>query len=319
MTIPSPMTAAEPTETEYMRFRTGTDDRAVSRVFRYWYGRLVGYVESTYGLDTDEAKDRAQLAFVAILREGIPPHVSVPSGLFMFARRYALEFVRTRKRRRNLLRLRRGDLTQPTPQPDAIVGAAMAFDAVLEMIEHTTEVHYQAFLLRRVEGWAYGDIGTLLGMSESNAANAVQKVDRAIRRARPALVEQLPDALPTLDLPAAKPKRRESCDPFVRIRQVLAETPPATLVMPEPVRPYPPPPRPRPAGPSTRTHCGYGHAWQTNSFTDRKGCRRCRACSRDHATHHRAKLAYQRDLAAYERGMAIYRQQLREREAEAAS
>lgn len=173
-----------PSEEAYRGFARG-DEAHIPEVFNYWYGRLVCFIERSYSISVDDAKDIAQNVFLKALRLGpkVRDDVSIPARLFTIARSEALEYVKKVRRRNVLFELHKAVSPAAEVQaPDELTHRKMVFEEILDMIRIFPEREYQAFVLRRVEGWSYAEIGVLLEMSEAKAKQVVHQTWKELQR-----------------------------------------------------------------------------------------------------------------------------------------
>jgi RNA polymerase sigma factor (sigma-70 family) len=170
-----------PDELAYAGFNRG-DEVHIATVFRYWYDRLVEYVEFAFQVRFEDAKDIAQQAFIKALRSQPDREVSVPARLFTIARSEALTHRRTVTRRAALLDVHASTNTRPSTLPDEATHRWMQFDAILQALRGFPDDEHRAFLLRRVEGWSYADISVLMGWDTRRTAAVVHQTWRQLQR-----------------------------------------------------------------------------------------------------------------------------------------
>src|ERR1700722_15061941 len=169
-------------EEVYRGFDRG-DEGDVGTVFRFWYARVVEYVEFSFQVRFEDAKDIAQQTFIRALRSK-PEHrvVPVPARLFALARYEALEHCRKAKRRASRLDHYTVSVGSPPPLPDEVVHRWMQFDAIVATVRTFPEPEYTAFVWRRIYGYSYAEIGELLGWSTQRTTDVVHQTWRRLQR-----------------------------------------------------------------------------------------------------------------------------------------
>jgi RNA polymerase sigma factor (sigma-70 family) len=173
--------ASPPDEEAYAGFNRG-DEVHIATVFRYWYDRLVEYIEFSFQVRFEDAQDIAQQAFIKALRSQPDREVSVPARLFTIARSEALTHRRTVTRRTALLDVHASTNLKPSTMPDELTHRWMQFDAILQALRGFPDDEHRAFLLRRVEGWSYADISVLMGWDTRRTAATVHQTWLQLRR-----------------------------------------------------------------------------------------------------------------------------------------
>lgn len=157
-------------------------DEQFSEQFDAQFHRLFGYLDKLSG-DPDLAADLAQEAFVRLYRRGELPEtpaawlITVATNLLRNARA-------SRRRRRRLLTLWRGEGTHsdPPPSPEQSASGADLRRQVRVALNQLPERDGHILLLR-AQGYSYEEIARALALNPSSIGVLLARAKRAFRHA----------------------------------------------------------------------------------------------------------------------------------------
>jgi len=162
--------------------------------------KFVHWVARRFSNSKENADDITQLVFIRLARMNgvIPGTVSISAWLYMTARSFAIDLVRSDEARR---RREQGDALEKKP--------AVQYDwsFINEAIKSLGPAEREAIMQRFYDNCSYAEVGRLLGLSE-NAAR--MKVSRALKKLRAVLLlegSSWPDSSVSL------PPIEHRCDP----------------------------------------------------------------------------------------------------------
>ncbi|MEM8600100.1 MAG: RNA polymerase sigma-70 factor [Bacteroidota bacterium] len=157
------------------------DGAAFEALFRALHPPLVrfaaGFVQSGA-----EAEDLVQEAFVRLWerRADIDPTLSVRAWLYRTVRNRALNQIRDRRRRADLL-----DAQPPRPTttaaPDIALEARALADRLRTLVAALPERQREAFVLTRVEGLAHTEVAEVMGIAASTVNVHLVRALKALR------------------------------------------------------------------------------------------------------------------------------------------
>lgn len=177
LTTPSPDQAA--TDADLVaRIAAGDDDTAIRELYARYGSRLYGFALQRVH-DTSLAEEMVQDVFTRLWRSAAsfdPTLSSVPSFLFLLARRSAIDLHRRAAARPVLSSDEPPDHPAPTDRQDQ----ALATMAVREALEHLSDVHRETLTLQLDHGLTVRELadrmGIPLGTAKSRRFNALREL-----------------------------------------------------------------------------------------------------------------------------------------------
>jgi RNA polymerase sigma-70 factor (ECF subfamily) len=158
-------------------FRTLVERHSRS-VFRLAY-RMTG--------NQQDAEDVVQETFLRAFRQlpGFESRCAFSSWIYRIAANYALDLIRSRRRRQTASEPERDPLTTipaGDPQPDRLVFSGEVRRRVEQAMSLLTDQERAAFVLRHYEGLSTDEVGETLGINPGAAKHAVFRAVQKLRR-----------------------------------------------------------------------------------------------------------------------------------------
>jgi RNA polymerase sigma factor (sigma-70 family) len=158
---------------------------------------LAGFLRRRLPTEED-AEDVAQESLMRMLRyrESQPPQAWKPL-LYRVASNAAVDHARSRHNHRNSehVSLDEADLVSQAPQPEQIAEREQALSLLGGAILQLSPRCRQVFLLHRMEGLTYGEIGVRLGISESMVQKYISRAIVALSEVGRAYADDVSPAL----------------------------------------------------------------------------------------------------------------------------
>ena len=165
-----------------LRCQTG-DEPAFARLFEWFGGRTLAHLRRLVADDAEDVQQEVWLTVYRNLRRLDNPR-AFRTWLFQTTRHRAIDFLRARKRERELAE-EAGREVEPATMPDETL-AALDESALGPALASLPPAHREALLLRYQEGMSYGEMAVVAGCSigtvRSRLHHAKRRLQDAIER-----------------------------------------------------------------------------------------------------------------------------------------